>query len=231
MEIKPINNKITWKTYLLSGTITIGILLTVALISEYLSNKKLENLKTTQDQIAIDILASETQFSLLSEVSCNDIGITTLTGELNSLAAKIDYSEKSLTNEEEIKNLKKYYILLEIKDYLLMKKISDRCKRPIVSILYFYTTEENCSECVKQGYVLTALRNKYPDLRVYSFDYNVDVSALRSLIAIYNVSDTKLPAIIVGEKQYTGFKSLEEIEEVIPNIESLLPKEEEIVVE
>jgi glutaredoxin len=92
--------------------------------------------------------------------------------------------------------------------------------------LYFYTTAENCTECTKQGFVLTELRKKYPDLRVYSFDYNLDLSALRALIKIYKIEDTKLPALIVNEKNITGFSTVEEIEKILPKVKAskILPK-------
>ena len=108
--------------------------------------------------------------------------------------------------------LKKYYSLLEIKDYLLTKKISARCKTKSAFILYFYTTAENCSECEKEGLVLSALRDKYPELRVYSFDYSIDLSAVKAMLQIYKIEDTKLPALVVDENVLTGFHSMEELE-------------------
>ena len=125
----------------------------------------------------------------------------------------------------EISDLKKFYSLLQIKDYLLMKKISERCKMDSVFVLYFYTTESNCAECTKQGYVLTALREKYPEFRVYSFDYALDLPAVKTLISIYDVEDTKLPAMVINGKLVTGFKSVEEVEKMLPALKNLLPEE------
>ena len=99
-----------------------------------------------------------------------------------------------------------------------MQQITERCNEKLFSILYFYTTANNCSECVKQSYVLTELRATYPELRVYSFDYNLDLSALRALVSIYGVEDTKLPALIVGDEMVTGFRSIEEIEAMLPEL-------------
>ena len=124
--------------------------------------------------------------------------------------------------------LKRYYSVLEIKDYLLTKKINQKCKGKLVPLLYFYTTANNCTECIKQGYVLTELREKYPGLRVYSFDYSLDLSALKALIKIYKIEDTKLPAIVINEHTYTGFKTIEDIEKIEPAIMKLLPKQVEI---
>ena len=128
---------------------------------------------------------------------------------------KLEWSQNNLGANEEVTYLKKYYSLLQIKDYLLTKKISERCKVKSAFILYFYTTAENCSECEKEGLVLTTLREKYPELRVYSFDYSTDLSAVRSMLQIYKIEDTKLPAVVIEGDVLTGFRSIEELEEKI----------------
>jgi|JI10StandDraft_1071094.scaffolds.fasta_scaffold83224_2 uncharacterized protein YdcH (DUF465 family) len=204
------------KKYLFVFFITLGIFASAFLLSNYFSDRKLEKLRTIQDSISIDLLSSETQFSLLSELSCKDVSAATLSDELNSLAGKIEFAEGSVGGQSEVEQLKKYYSLLQIKDFLLMEQIKERCGTKIYSILYFYTNADNCTECVKQGYVLTELRRKYPDLRVYSFDYNLDLSAVNSLIAIYKVDDTELPALIINDAVMTGFKSTEDIEALLP---------------
>ena len=163
-------------------------------------------------------MSSETEFSLLSELSCKDVGDTTLSQELNIMADQISYSESNIGASSDLTKLKEYYTLLEIKDFLLQQKITEQCGKKVTSILYVYTTAANCSECTNQGYVLTSLRDKYPDLRIYSFDYNLDLSALHALLSIYNVKDTTLPTIIVGGQSYTGFHSLSDIEALIPDV-------------
>lgn len=205
-------NHIDWKKYLIVFLFTVALFMTASYISNYFSNKKVDQLKTIQDQISVDILSSETQFSLLSELSCKNISDSVLSNELGELANKLEWGQENLGMTEEVSYLKKYYSLLEIKDYLLTKKISERCKTKSAFILYFYTTAENCSECEKQGLVLSTLRDKYPELRVYSFDYSIDLSAVQSMLQIYKIEDTKLPALVLDEEVLTGFQNIEELE-------------------
>ena len=176
-----------WKKYIAVLVITCIVFLSALWVSNYFNNKKIDQLKGVQDKISIDLMSSETQFSLLQEMSCKDISSTVLSTELNSLADKISYSESNIGVENvDVISLKKYYSLLEIKDYLLMKKITESCGQKPIFILYFYKNNE-CSDCTKQGYVLTSLREKYPNLRVYSFDYNLDLSAIKAMVSIYKV--------------------------------------------
>jgi hypothetical protein len=166
-------------------------------------------------------LSSETQFSLLEESSCKDIGTGSLSTELGTLEDKLSYTEKERgENDAEVQTLKKYYFLLEIKDYLLMNKISQKCKKTPISIIYFYSLDDKCTDCEKEGYVLTRLREKYPDLRVYSFDYNADLSAVKTLISINKIKD-EMPAIIIKDNVYYGFQSIEDIEKAVPELKKL----------
>jgi len=208
-------NNIDWKKYVIVFFLTAGLFLTAIYFSNYFSNKKVDQLKSIQDKIAIDILSSETQFSLLSEQSCKNIAGSSFSGELGELGHKLEWGQNNLGNTEEVNYLRKYYSLLQIKDYLLMKKISSRCGVKSAFILYFYTTAENCTECEKQGIVLSALRNKYPELRVYSFDYSTDLSAVKAMIGIHKIEDTKLPALVVDEEVLTGFNTMEDLDSKI----------------
>ena len=201
-----------WKRYVIVFFITMGLFLTALYLSNYFNNRKLNQLKTIQDKIAIDVLSSETQFSLLSELSCKNVSDSVLSSELDELGKKLEWGQENIGNSEELAYLKKYYSLLEIKDYLLMKKISARCGVKSAFILYFYTTAENCSECAKEGIVLSVLKGKYPELRVYSFDFSTDLSAVRAMLDIYKIKDTALPALVVDDNLLTGFTPIEDLE-------------------
>src|SRR3989338_8337606 len=124
------HNKIDWRKYVFSFLISGAIFVTAILLSSYFSQKKINDIRSIQDKIAIDILSSETQFSLLEESSCKDVGTGSLSTELGELENKLSYTENERgVNDPEVETLKRYYSLLEIKDYLLMNKISDKCKK------------------------------------------------------------------------------------------------------
>src|SRR5438045_1762326 len=87
-------NQINWRKYILVLVITAFIFVTAIYVSNYFGNKRIEDLKTIQSQLSIDILSSETEFSLLENASCKDIATTTaLSDELSSLADKLNYEE------------------------------------------------------------------------------------------------------------------------------------------
>lgn len=212
-------NNLDWKKYLIVLLITAFLFLTASYLSNYFSGQKINQLKKIQDKIAIDILSSETQFSLLSEMSCKNISDSVLSSELEELGNKLSWSEENLGATEEVFYLKKYYSLLQIKDYLLMKKAEDKCDFKTTSIIYFYSTEDACKDCAKQGYILTDIRQNYPNVRVYAFDYNLDISALDALKTIYKVTDGEnLPALVVNGRVYYGLQEFEDIQAIVPDV-------------
>lgn len=209
------------KKYAVAFLITALIFGTAVLVSSALTSKKVEDVRSIENRVALDILSSETQFSLLAETSCRDIGPGFLSQELGPLGEKLSYAEnQNGFSEEDLASLKSSYFLLEIKDYLLMKRLTEKCNVKPTFVLYFYSTNDRCEDCEKMGYVLTALRDKYPDLRVYSFDYHYDVGAISTLTSIYKVKPI-LPAIIVNGDTYYGFKTVEELESQIPALKLL----------
>ena len=224
--------EIAWKKYAYTFLITAVIFATAIFTSNYFSQKRVKEIQNIERDIAVDILSSETQFSLLEELSCEDIGNSFLSKELASLGDKLFYTEKNRgVSDPEVISLKKYYSLLQIKDYLLMKKVGEKCDSQAFSIIYFYSNKGDCNDCTKEGYVLTRLREEYPELRVYSFDYNIESSVLQTLTSIYHV-ENNLPALLIGDGVYYGFKSIDDIKEIIPELKEIdeqreLEKEEE----
>jgi hypothetical protein len=207
------------RKYIFTFFVTVSIFATAFFASTFFSNKRVENVKFIQDNIAIDILSSETQFDLLKEVSCQNVNDSMLSPELNILGDKLSHTESERGEKDsDVIYLKKYYSLLQVKDYLLSKKLAEKCgalKKPVF-IIYFYSNKGDCLDCQKEGYVLTRLKEKYPELRVYSFDYNLELSVIDSLKAIYRIKDA-LPALVIEDKTYTGYKSIADLELLLPD--------------
>lgn len=211
-----------WSSYAIAFLITALIFATALYASNYFNNRRVAEIQATQDSISVDILSLETQFDLLAEHSCHDISENSvLSTEIQPLAQRLSYLEsQSNVNQDELLRLKRYYSLLEIKDYLLMQQVAAKCDLKPVFILYFYSNKGDCKDCEEQGYALTGLANKYPQLRVYSFDYNIGLSALQTLIDIHNVKD-ELPALVINGNVYYGLHTMSDIEKILPELATL----------
>jgi len=211
-----------WGTYLIAFLITALIFATAFYASNYFNNQRVADIRATQDDISTDILSLETQFDLLQEHSCSDVAENTiLPSEMTSLGDQLSYMEaQGTSNQDEVTRLKRLYSILEIKDYLLMQQLAGKCNLKPVFILYFYSNNGDCADCEKQGYALTSLSSTYPELRVYSFDYNLNVGALQTLISIDNVSN-ELPAVVINGHVYYGYQTVDAIHKILPQLSSL----------
>ena len=218
--------KINLRKYFLVFLITLTIFLIGFYIANQFNKKRIVDVKEVENTMSTDILSSEIQFSLLEEASCKGINEkTTLSQELKDLAKKLSYMEKKLGSEnKEVEALKKKYTLLQIKDILLMKKISKKCKLKPINILYFYSNDKNDDDCKKEGYVLTRLSQDNPRLRVYTFDYDLDLGTLKTLMVIKKVKGDKLPVLVINNKTYYGFQSLEKIKKLLPKLKLIQKK-------
>lgn len=213
-----------WQKYALAFVITVAIFGTAFYIAARLDRARLADIRATQEAISINILSIETQFELLGRLDCSSISKNpVLSEELDSLAGRLSIAEQNLgIDNAEVIALKKQYSLLEIKDYLLMLEISSKCRNvEPVFVLYFYSNEGDCEACTRAGEVLTYLRETYPDLRIYSFDYNLDLSALQTLVGIKKLKG-ELPAFVINDRAPVyGFRSLDEMRALIPELKDL----------
>lgn len=218
---------LNWQKYLLALIITAAIFGTAFYFTSRIDSKRIADIRALEESISIDILSSEIQFELLGNLDCTLInnppaGGPVLQSELNSLASRLSVSEQNLgSGDAEVLHLKKQYSLLEIKDYLLMEQIAQKCHLKPVFVLYFYSNAGDCEDCARAGDVLTYMHEQYPGLRVYSFDYNLDLSALKTLATLRALNGS-LPAFIVNNRPPVyGFKTLDQLEALIPELKTL----------
>lgn len=197
--------------------ITIVLAGTVAFAIDYLNRMRVTELTAIEDQLSIDTLSLDTQFSLLEAAPCDSSATsTTLTDKLADLDNRLSYAESQLGSDNpQVIRLKQQYSLLEIRDYLITKQLAAACGTRPMTVLYFYSNSTDCSDCDKAGYALSYLRSTYPTLRVYSFDYNLDLGALRTFIAVNKVKN-ELPAFVIDGKRVYGFTSLADLEKQFP---------------
>lgn len=203
---------------LLALAITVAIIGTIVAAIHQLDRQRIAELDAIQSQLATDTLSVETQFALLENAPCADLTVgTDLTSEVSSLGDRLGVAESRLGSDNpEVLRLKKQYTLLQIRDYILAQRIAKTCDIEPVTALYFYSNEAGaCESCDRASYALSFLRQTYPQLRVYSFDYNLDLGALKTLIAVEKV-EPKFPAFVIEGKHSYGFTDVESFQKLFP---------------
>lgn len=206
------------RNVIISLIITFLLIATVIYAINYLNNQRIQQLSELQNQLATDTLSVETQFALLEEAPCEDLTEgNTLSQEVSNLGDRLAVAESQLgsTNEQVIQ-LKKQYTLLQIRDYLLTKRLTSTCGLDPTVVLYFYSNKPGaCTDCDRASYALSYLHNANPKLRVYSFDYDLPLGALDTLKSVEKVQP-KFPAFVIDGKRSYGFTTIDEFQTLFP---------------
>jgi hypothetical protein len=124
--------------------------------------------------------------------------------ETAEFGSKIGYMEEHKGIDPKLKS---DYMLLELRDYFLIKKIDSICGSKTNIALYFIDSSSR-NDCRLQGDELTKAREK-TNLRVYTFDVSVNNTAVEIFRKSFNISI--YPTIIINGKKYEKFMKAEEI--------------------
>lgn len=199
----------SWQKYLVVLVITIAIFIFGLLVGSWTSTRKLQSVRVLQDDLRAETLDFETQYDLLRDEPCTFGNTSTLINELYELSLRLDFMEQILgPRDKRVLALKSYYSLLELRHWLFLKRLQQRCGRNYTLILYFYSNKKGeCPACDEQGFVLTWLRKNHPNVQVFSFDVNLPLNSLDTIKQRYGVE--KLPFIVIDDKSYAGFQSKE----------------------
>jgi hypothetical protein len=204
------------RNLLIALFITAAIGGSVVYAVNHLNDLKLKDLNASQEQLSVDILSLETQISLLESAPCSVVNTDTdLTSELDDLGQRLSFAEKQLgSDDREVILLKQQYSLLEIRDYLITSQLAKTCHTKQITVLYFYSNTD-CPDCARAGNALSYLHDANPSIRVYSFDYDLDLGAQKTFISLRKIGKT-LPAFVVNGTTSYGFTDLDGLKKLFP---------------
>lgn len=211
-------NDISKTKFLAVFAITALIFIIGILIGTYITGLKLAELTSLQEDLKTHALSVEMQYDILAEDPCNAINSSPLTDELNKIGERLVFMENELGwDDENVIQLKEYFSLLELRHWLLLKKNKEICRNSLVPALYFYSNQGDCPKCESQGYILTNLKDKYPNIRIYHFDINIKNPAVDTVKNLFNVKYA--PALVFGGETYHGFMEKDRLEEIYSSLD------------
>ncbi|NJL44346.1 MAG: hypothetical protein HC945_03470 [Nitrosarchaeum sp.] len=206
--------RIQWFRYFSVLILTTATFVTGLALGNILTQEKLSTLSSLEQDLRLNTLGVELQYSILAEEPCAAINTTTLTDELYSISEKLTFMENQLgVTDPDVVNLKEYYSLLQVRHWLLMQRTREECNQNATLIQYFYSNAGDCDDCEQQGYILTYLRRKYPDVRVYPYDINLDNPALTTLRDLYDIHSA--PSLVIDGTTYKHFLTRTELELIL----------------
>ena len=203
------SNKVT---YIIGIIIAIIVFVTGFLLGLAITQSRYADIEDFETKLRIDAYNFDVQYLLLQEEPCKFIE-DPFTEELYLIGAELSALEAERGFEDkDVLRLKNYYSMLEIRNWIFLKTFKEKCGKDYVLNLYFYSNKD-CEDCLEQGEILTSLRQKYPKIRTYSFDINIDNKALSALKQLYNVEEA--PTMVFDSVTLSGFRTEEELERAL----------------
>ena len=163
-------------------------------LEEVAYKQKLDYESLQLQSLYIDLSATNASCSIFNKI------LETSLSDVGSAQAKVDlYIQES--SKESYTELKRDYLLAQIRYWLLNERIKESCKGEHVSVLYFYSNQD-CVECGAQGTILSYLKEKLKDkLLVFSIDADFHEEPMIDILTqTYNI--TKIPSIVIDDNVF-----------------------------
>jgi hypothetical protein len=205
---------IFWKKHIAAFVITFLIFVIGLLIGLKISDSRLTLLEDFNQQQRSDFESLQLQYAYLtsSNGSCSAFEETLgeSVSDLENARIKMENYLQSSYDSDDFLDEKRDYMLAEIRYWMLARQTEIACGKHSVNILYFYESDDVCSKCSTQGYVLTSLKDKFKDkLLVFSLDASSDEPMVKIIKNVYNLEDT--PSIVIDDEVISGFTSEDQL--------------------
>ena len=173
-------------------------------------SSKIGAVQDLQNEIYTESMGFEVLFDLAEDNLCEEENIADINYQLTEFGDKLAYLEKK---DADVTALKNQYNSLEIKHFLLISDINEKCGNKYDTILYFYGPTSACKSCLLQGLELSKLKSENLDIMIYSFDYTGDFAPVRNLINTYDVE--RVHTLVINGERYESFLNGDDLRNLV----------------
>jgi hypothetical protein len=187
----------------------------------FVNNLKAESLSASMLEASNNIKDTELELLLFNvmqgELSCDYL--ITKSYELGEQAGELGervevFEDFNDINSQDYNNLKKEYMRVLIKDWLVLEQIKQVCPSSYNIILYFYKDLEDCPDCLSQGMILSYYKNIMgQEVMVFGLDSSLDMSIINALETNYDIN--VYPSIIVNGQVHNGLVNTSVLGEIL----------------
>jgi len=214
--------KVSKDKYIIAALITAGIFVLGLLLGLVIEGKRVSYIEDVSREQNLDFSSLQLQYAYIDQLSqennCEAVSKTFEKNIENLESTRIrleNFDENAKLNKKEFDSLKREYTLAQIRYWLLAKKTKELCGDDIVTILYFFSDDKECSQCNNQAFVLTYLKKRFREkLLIFSFDSRFYqepmINLLKNTYDIY-----AYPSIVIEGEKYEGLIKTEEALEAI----------------
>lgn len=225
------------KRYLLALLITSLIFVFGLMLGLVIEGVRISYLEEFNIRQAMDYQSLQLQYQFIDQLgqekNCGaisktfDLAVDSLEGARQRLE---NYNQDATIKSGDFDILKREYTIAQLRYWMLAKKTKDLCNMELSTVLYFYTTEENCPDCNPQAFILTYLKKVFKD-RLLNFALDGEYEKepmIKILREAYEVDE--YPTIIIDDTKFGGLTSKDSVLAEIcknydPRLEECQPQE------
>ncbi len=180
--------------------------ITISIIN-FMDNQRL--LRFSNDLASFSSEAQDLEYALLllkpgqGQEFCSIIDNayqTKITRNNELMTTMLSYERASLFAE--FHALKKQFLLSNLQLWQVSQLQRQYCYSNHTDILYIYSSNPSCSDCIVQGRILDTARSECKNARVFVMDMDESMTSLDIIKKKYGVSSA--PSLVIGGKVYPG---------------------------
>jgi hypothetical protein len=210
MENRPLQSKSRYVLAIILATIIFGAGFLIVHSISYVEYLRVSNL---QSESSYQIFQDKLKYSFFKENPCSMEDYAGLTNDLTFQGQLINDLETKLgKNDEAVLFRKKFYTLMELEHFEFIRQMNQKCSSNITTMFFFYSNEKSSlDESERVGNLLGVIYNRHPEIKIYSFDMNLDSELMPLLLEKYGVKSS--PTVIINEKiRVTNIENINDIE-------------------
>lgn len=214
--------KLSKDKYIIAAVATLIIFILGVLLGLIIENERTRYIEDKYTEQELDFRSSQLQYEYLNllekKENCPAIykTLSANVDELEKTRVRLEtYTDDATLSKAEFELLEREYFLAEVRYWLLATKAKELCAHDVVTILSFYSDEEECPKCDEQSFVLSYMKKILGEqLLIFSFNVKtVNEPIIEILKTSYNV--TEYPSIVLNEQLYAG---LYDVEILLPTV-------------
>jgi hypothetical protein len=191
--------------YLEAAIISLILIFASLIAIKGLDDYRINSIRDQLDQLQTDI--EDSKLFLLYSQSLGDNSTLICQALQTQISARIDKNQQLVLDlqkyesvnvfSDEYFSLKNIFISKNLELWMYLYNYKRQCNSDQVSILYFYPDRKACAECEVQANILTDVRNKCPNIKIFALPINADMGVLNIIRDRFNI--TKTPTIVINE--------------------------------
>lgn len=198
MEKRKLNSEWRYFYALISAICLFILVFYIVFVFNYIS---LNQTSSLHEEIFYNFYKEQLNYSFFETDDCTLKNLDRISSAMDFQGFIVNQleSEKGIRNKHVLER-KKYYYLLELSHFSLIKELNQKCDLDYNFILFFYSNSPaEIGKSEEAGKILNYIKNKKPRVLIYSFDVSSEDPLVNDLKSFYNITQ---PITVVVNEQY-----------------------------